>query len=396
MNILVVHNYYKIPGGEDVVVAGEIDMLKEHGHNVITYFRHNDEMDSMSSFRKISMVIDTIFSLKTYKDIKMLIKSHNIDIVHVHNTLPLVRCSVYYAANSMKVPVVQTMHNFRLLCPAGTFYRNGRICEDCVSKGLQCSVKHKCYRESRLQSLAVTLSMKIHRLTGIYKKINYICLTEFNKNKLLHKDVLGINPTKVFIKPNFTNGSQSELNIFSRKNQYVVVGRLEKLKGTHVILKAWRKLGDKAPKLIFCGTGDLENKAKAYVKKYNVSNVEFKGYVDNAEVKLILAESKALIFAPQWYETFGLVLAESFSVGTPVIVGDIGNPGMLVEQNKTGMHFKYNNANDLAETILSFENMLKEQYNLLQKGAHIEYSKYAREHNYEKLIKIYTACEKLG
>ena len=200
-NVLIVHNYYQIPGGEDTVVANEKKMLEKHGHKVILYSRNNAELKQMSKLQKIFLPITTVFNPRTYKDIKKLIREENIEVVHVHNTLNLVSPAVYYAARRMKVPVIQTIHNFRLLCPGATFYRDGHICEDCVEKGLICAVKHGCYRESKIQTLACVLSTMFHRLTRIYGKINYICLTDFNKEKLL--ELKQIKPERVFVKPNF-------------------------------------------------------------------------------------------------------------------------------------------------------------------------------------------------
>ena len=183
--VLIVHNYYQIPGGEDTVVANEKKMLEEHGHKVVLYSRNNSEIKEMSKLQKLKLPFTTIFNPRTYKDIKKLIKEENINVVHVHNTLNLISPAVYYAALSCKVPVVQTIHNFRLLCPGATFYRDGHICEDCVQQGLKCAVKHGCYRDSKVQTLICVVSTIFHRMTGIYGKINYICLTEFNKQKLL-------------------------------------------------------------------------------------------------------------------------------------------------------------------------------------------------------------------
>jgi len=210
----VVHNHYQIPGGEDTVVDNEIKMLKNHGHEVIFYSRSNNELKTMSKWRKLGLPFTTIFSFKTYREIKQIIKRENIDIVHVHNTLNMISPSVYYAAFSCNVPVFQTVHNFRLLCPAATFYRDGKICEDCMTKGLKCAVSNKCYRGSKLETLACVLNLKIHRAFGTYKKVNYICLTEFNKQKLLEinsgkREI--INPNKIHVKPNFIWNSEAEV-----------------------------------------------------------------------------------------------------------------------------------------------------------------------------------------
>lgn len=205
-NVLIVHNYYQIPGGEDTVVANEKKLLEDHGHLVLLYSRHNSEIKRMSILRKLCLPFTTVFNLRTYREVKDIIREKKIDIVHVHNTLNLISPAVYYAALECGVPVVQTVHNFRLLCPGGTFYRDGHICEDCISKGLGCAVRHSCYRNNRLQTIACVISTCLHRMTGIYGKINYICLTEFNKEKLLllNQKKQIIDPQKVFVKPNFT------------------------------------------------------------------------------------------------------------------------------------------------------------------------------------------------
>lgn len=176
-------------------------MLEEHGHKVILYSRNNAELKHMSKPQKLFLPIMTIFNPRTYKEIKSRIKSENVEIVHVHNTLNLISPAVYYAARAMKVQVVQTVHNFRLLCPGATFYRDGNICEDCVEHGLRCAVKHSCYRGSRIQMLACVISTWFHRMTGIYGKINYICLTEFNKEKLLQ--LKQIEADRVFCETKF-------------------------------------------------------------------------------------------------------------------------------------------------------------------------------------------------
>ena len=142
-NILIVHNYYQIPGGEDTVVENEKTLLETHGHNVVLYTRSNSELSKMRKVSKLLLPITTIFNPRTYKDIKRFIVENKIDVIHVHNTLNLISPSVYYAARAMKVPVVQTVHNFRLVCPGATLYRDGHICEDCLLYGLKCSAKSR-------------------------------------------------------------------------------------------------------------------------------------------------------------------------------------------------------------------------------------------------------------
>ena len=148
--ILIVHTFYQIPGGEDSVVANEKKMLEDHDHEEILYSRNNSELRNLSKTQKLLLTFAKIFNFRTYKDVKRIIKKQRFDIVYVHNTFNLVSPSVYYAARNCKVPVIQTVHNFRLLCPGITFYRDGHICEDCVERSLRCAVKHRRYRNSKL------------------------------------------------------------------------------------------------------------------------------------------------------------------------------------------------------------------------------------------------------
>ena len=299
-NILIVHNYYQIPGGEDTVVANEKKMLEDYGHKVVLYSRNNSELKNMSKLQKIMLPFTTVFNPRTYREIKRLIKEEHMNIVHVHNTLNLISPSVYYAARAMKVPVVQTIHNFRLLCPGATFYRDGHICEDCVTKGLGCAVKHSCYRGSKLQTLACVISTKVHRMTGIYGKISYICLTEFNKEKLLQLNRPGkrqiIDPRKVYIKPNFTFDSSLRLSELDRE-YYLFIGRVEKIKGLDILLNAFAELLNE--EVVIAGTG---SQLEEY-KKLATDNVKFTGFLDRNELIRYLSKAKAVVVPSQWYET---------------------------------------------------------------------------------------------
>lgn len=386
--ILIVHNYYQIPGGEDTVVANEKRMLEEHGHKVILYSRNNTELKEMSKLQKLCLPITTIFNPRTYREIKRLIKAEKIDIVHVHNTLNLISPAVYYAARSMKIPVVQTVHNFRLLCPGATFYRDGHICEDCVERGLWCAVKHKCYRGSRMQTLACVLSTWFHRMTGIYGKINYICLTEFNKSKLL--ELKQIKPERVFVKPNFVENKDCFVPQKNRENQFVFAGRLDKLKGVDILFEAWKRMGDTVPKLVVCGTGPMEDWCKSFVQQNRV-NIEMRGFVPNTEARKLIANSKALVLPTQWYEGFPMSIVEAFSVGTPAICSDMGNAGSIVENGVSGYRFDVFRILDelhaCIEKIAENDNIYISTYKYCEKY-------FSEDINYRQLKLIYAAIIK--
>ena len=385
--VLIVHNYYQIAGGEDTVVTNEKKILEENGHEVVLYSRNNSELKSLSKLEKLCLPFTTIFSLRTYKEIKKIITEHKIDIVHVHNTLTLVSPSVYYAALACKVPIVQTIHNFRFLCPAATFYRednkgSGEICEMCVSKGLKCSIKYSCYRSSRIQTLACVISLKIHRMLKVYKKINYILLTDFNKEKFLqlnNKKAI-IDPEKLFIKPNFVESQIKNLPFEQRKNQFIFAGRLDKLKGIRLLLEAWMDIKDSD--LIICGNGPEKEWCEQFIRDNGMSNVKMYGLVENKILQKIIAESKALILPTQWYEGFPMTIVESLACGTPVIGSNIGNVGNLIKKGVSGITFQYNSIDSLRDAVRNITDMVESSTNQYKES-------YTSYRNYLLLNSIY-------
>ena len=379
--ILQVHNYYQIPGGEDTVVENEKRLLEEHGHTVIQYTRHNKELKDFSKFRKLLLPFSTIFNPRTYRDVKQILREQKIDVVHVHNTLNLISPAVYYAALKCKVPVVQTVHNFRLLCPGATFYRDGHICEDCVEKGLACAIKHSCYRGSKAQTLVCVLNTWIHRLTGVCGKLNYICLTEFNRKKLLQ--LKQIKPERVFVKPNFVNKSDTAIMPFEkRENRVIFAGRLDKLKGIDVLLEAWKQMGTSSPRLLICGTGLMEDWCKDYIARNNLTSVEMMGFVPNTEARKLIANSKALVLPTQWYEGFPMTIVEAYSVGTPVIGSDMGNVGSLIHSGVSGEVF---DGHDVASISATVQRVLAQDTYAVSQVAKM----YTGQANYDQLMDIY-------
>lgn len=384
-NILIVHNYYQVPGGEDTVVANERKMLIENGHEVTVYNRYNSELRTMKKYKKVFLPFATIFNLRTYKDIKAIIKKNKIEVVHIHNTLTLISPSVYYAAISCNVPVVQTIHNFRLICPGASLYNNGQICETCVSRGLGNAVKNKCYRNSYLQTLACVISLKIHRMTGVYKKINYIFLTEFTKKKFMSLNVICKHKIfleeKSYVKPNFTY----PLKKYSSKDSYYIyIGRLEEIKGVDMLIAAFSELKDLELRIVGTGKSSYAESARKF------SNIKFLGQLDRDTLAKELSSAKALIVTSQIYETFGMTIIEAFSCGIPVIVGDIGNVGALVKDGITGFKFDFNKKDSLIRAIKKMESLNEENRIELCRVAEKEYNKYySVNNNYRILEKIY-------
>ncbi|MCI8333528.1 MAG: glycosyltransferase family 4 protein [Lachnospiraceae bacterium] len=370
-----------------MVVENERKLLEEHGHVVFVYSRTNKEMENFSVLQKLLLPLTCLFSLRTYHDIKRLIREKEIDIVHVHNTLSLVSPSVYYAAFACKKPVIQTLHNFRLLCPAATFLRDGKVCEDCIKKGLKCAVRYGCYRNSKVQSLMSAAILKLHRILGTYRRLYYICLTDFNKEKLLLLNQQGkkkIRKERVFVKSNFTQVPLMEK--VQKKEQYLYVGRLEKLKGIRSLLEAWRGLPGKT--LLICGSGPEEDWIRSYRKKYSLGQVELLGQCPHEKILKLIKESRALILPTMCYEGQPMTILESYAAGTPVIASNIGNAGNMVEPEVTGVRFSCGDAESLRKAVMWMEE--KRDWNIRP----IYEEKYTPEKNYMLLQEIYNMVQR--
>ena len=381
-NVLMAHNYYKVPGGEDTVFHNEVKMLDKNGHKVTKYTRHNDEIKG-GVLSKLKLGIDTIFSLKTYKEVKKLIDENDIDIVHVHNTLPLISPSIYYAARAKKVPIVQTIHNFRLLCPGATFTRCGEICEDCVSKGLEQSLKHKCYRNSLSQTFIMYIMLKLHRIIGIYDKINYITLTEFNKQKL---STLVKDESKIHVKPNFIEKREDIERTL--EDYFVYIGRLDDIKGINFLVEGWKNI-DKNINLYIIGTGPEEEKLKHTISENRLNNVKLLGFMKREDAFKVIEKSRAIIIPSKWYEGFPMTIVESFSLGVPVIGSKLGNIESIVEDERSGLLFTTNSKESLKEVINKVFYDRELNVSLGNNAYKIFKEKYTDEENYRSIEKIY-------
>lgn len=387
--VLLVHCRYRLPGGEDAVFAADRAMLEAHGHRVVTYERSNDEGGLAA---KLLLPLRAVFSLKTCREVKALIRSEKIEIVHVHNTLFAVSPSVFWAARAAGVPAVQTLHNFRLFCPNGVLLRGGKVCEDCPSQkgGLFNAVRHGCYRGSRVQSAVCAFLYAFHRLLGTYKRVHLIALTEFDKEKLLEFNARHpvFDPAKLYLRPNAAvpEGALPPLRPLSaRKNQVVFAGRLEELKGLRTAIEAWRLLENDpaAPKLLLCGTGPLEGWARENAGE----NVEFLGQISHEALCALLAESRAALAPSLCYESFALVPAEAHAMGTPVIASDLGNVGAMVREGVDGLRFAPGDPEALANAVRRLPDLEAKADPAAIRAEAV--GRFGQEENYRELAEIY-------
>ena len=322
MKILLIHCHYRLPGGEDAVFAAERALLEQHGHTVVVYERSNEE--AAHGVAKALLPFRAVWNRRAARDVRNIIEQQHIDAVHIHNTLLLLSPAVVRAAKKCGVPVVLTLHNFRLFCPNGILLRDGRVCEDCPHHGLHCALRHRCYRDSRAQTLVVVAAYWLHRVLGTWRGIAITTPTEFDREKLLEFNK--IHPTfdenRLVVKPNPVTVPTGPVTPWEeRKRQFVFAGRLEELKGLRTVIEAWRILGKDAPLLLVAGDGPLADWAKAQ----NLPKVQFVGQLPRDALHRLMAESRAVVAASLCYESFALVPAEAHALGTPVLASGIGN-----------------------------------------------------------------------
>ncbi len=335
--VLLVHNAYQQRGGEDAVVEAEAALLREHGHEVTLYSRHNDEVQGAS---RLALARDTLWSPRTGRDLEALFGQHRPDVVHVHNSFPLVSPSVYWAAARAGVPVVQTLHNFRLLCPQALLLREGRICEDCVGRVPWRAVQHGCYRGSAVQSAAVAGMLQLHRGLGTWqRKVTlYIALNAFCRDKFIEG---GLPADRIRIKPNFVDLPAPALQ---PREGFLFVGRFSQEKGLGVLAQA---LAQAPPGTAVHAAGSGPDAALLD----GAPGVHLLGPLQPEAVYAQMARRRALVLPSIWYENFPRTLVEAFANGLPVIASRLGAMATLVEDGVTGPLFNPGDATDLAAKL---------------------------------------------
>jgi glycosyltransferase involved in cell wall biosynthesis len=383
MKVVLVHNSYQQPGGEDVVFKREGDLLKAAGHDVLEYVRTNSEIEDYSIVRRLTLLGRTVWATDSHRDFTLLLQQHKPDVVHVHNTFPLISPAIYSACRHAGVPVVQTLHNYRLLCPGSNFFRDGRPCEDCLTGSLWQGAVHGCYHNSRLETAAVALMLGVHRARKTWTELvdSYIVLSAFSRSRFIQA---GLPDELITVKPNFVDSDPGKRE---GDGSYVLfVGRLDPEKGAPTLLKAWRQLPAEMSLRI---VGDGPAKAELMTMTQDSPNISFSGWLSESQVFEAMKGARFLVFPSEWYENLPLTIIEAFACGLPVVASNLGAMQELVEHGRTGLLFQPGNADDLARII----GQAWQQRELMQRmgdEARREYeAKYSSAVNYRQLIEIY-------
>jgi glycosyltransferase involved in cell wall biosynthesis len=383
MRILFLHNRYIYRGGEDESRAQEIAMLRNRGEEVIDYVLDNAEIKSENL---ITVGVRSIWNTKEADRVKDLIRSTRPDLMKVDNFFPLFSPSIFDAAKAMGVPTALSVRNYRLICPSANLFRNGSICTTCVGdKVALAAIKHRCYRQSYLQSAAVVASNAYAHQRGTWTDSvdRYIAVSNFVKQQLVAG---GFPDEKILVKPNFISDS----GIGDGSGGYgLYVGRLTEEKGVRSLLKAWPDV-PLSVSLKIIGDGPLE--AEVRQASETDSRIEYLGRKSLQDVCEYLGKAAFLIFPSEWYEPFGRTIVEAYSKGTPVIAASTPPMKTMIDDGVTGLLYRPGDSKDLASTI-SILMAVPERLNSMRVQARAKYlAAYTEDQNYRQLMDIFHQC----
>jgi glycosyltransferase involved in cell wall biosynthesis len=379
VRILLVHNTYQQAGGEDTVVAGEMAMLRSHGHEVYFHMVSNDKIRGF--WNELITGWRAPYSKWGKREMSKTLIKFRPDIVHVHNFFPLLTPSIYDAYQEVKVPVVQTLHNFRTICAGGFLVRDGKLCEDCIQGTSYQAVLHSCYRGSRLGSLAVARMIDVHRRKGTWneKVDRFIALTNLSRNKFVEA---GFPAERIVVKPNFFAEVESGDHTSPDRKGALFVGRLSQEKGIETLLRAWQSV-DFPLRII--GDGPLRDKVRGQAS----GTIAALGRKESWQVVEEMTEALFLVMPSEWYEGFPMTLVEAFAQGLPVIASRLGAMAEIVEDGITGLLFKPGDAEDLVRKVRWANERPEEMRRMGCNARKVYEEKYTSEINYRQLIAIY-------
>jgi glycosyltransferase involved in cell wall biosynthesis len=385
MRIVMIHNRYQQSGGEDHVLRAETALLRARGHEVEVVEENNDAIVRWTTATKAAF--ECVYSFSSARGAGKLIDRFRPDVAHIHNFFPRLSPSVHYAYRQAGVPVVQTLHNYRLLCPGSTFFREGKVCEDCTRATVPWpAVAHACYRDSRTASAAVANMLAIHRALGTWTRTvsRFITPTEFARAKFIEG---GLPAERIAVKPNFL--SQDPGMGAGEGNCALFVGRLSQEKGLDTLLAAWRQLRVRVP-LKIVGDGPLASMVQ--LAAATLPDVEWLGARNHEEVLRLMADAAFQVIPSSSYETFGMVAMEAFAVGLPVFASRLGALAELVSDGETGKLFTAGSSEALAATV-EWATAHPGELRTMRRNARMAFEgRYTAEANYAQLMRIYAAA----
>ncbi|HEX6444303.1 MAG TPA: glycosyltransferase [Streptosporangiales bacterium] len=350
MRVLVIHNRYRsaAPSGENRVVDQESEALAARGHDVERFEYHSDDIDGWPAARKATLPARVVWNPAARRDLAATLRRFAPDVAHVHNTFPLLTPAVLHACRDARVPVVATLHNYKLLCASGDFFRAGAVCHDCAGGSLAPALRHRCYRGSAAATAPIIVGNVVHRRAWRELVSAYVFISAEQRRLMAG---LRISPERAFVKPNFV--PYAPLPDVPTRRQVAYVGRLDAAKGVPLLLAGWDRYradaGDGALRLVVAGDGPLGDEVRRWAA--DRPSVEVLGHLTRAECRDTLAASRAALLPSQWEETFGLVVVEAMAAGVPAVAAAHGSFPELVTEGRDGVLFRPGDADDLARAL---------------------------------------------
>ncbi|MGA7161623.1 MAG: glycosyltransferase family 4 protein [Bacteroidota bacterium] len=395
MKILLVHNFYgsTAPSGENTAYLAEASLLRNRGHSVIEFNRHSDELLRENFFGRLKGAASAVWNPFSLRALKVTIEETKPDIVHVHNTFPLLSPSVLYASRRQNIPTVMTLHNYRIGCSAGTAVRKDQPCTLCLDKkSVMPALRFGCYRDSRIATVPVSAMIAFHNARKTWRRNvdAFITLSDFQRDTMIK---FGIPAESLFVKPHFLEHPPQPVPWNERDQKAIFVGRLYAAKGIHILLEAWKRMGKGAPPLEVVGDGPMRAQLVRSIEESGMQeSVSFVGNVSHQETMDRISKAKLLIVPSLCFEGFPMVVLEAFALGVPVAASNIGSLPSLISENRSGKLFT---PGDAGEILSCVKGLLGDdaKLRLLGEAVRNEFAdKYTAEKNYGMLTGIYEAA----
>lgn len=390
MKVMLVHNFYgsSSPSGENQVFEAEKKLLKSRGHEVFEFTRHSDEIRALGTWGDVRGALATPWNPWMYQAVKDAVSRFKPDVVHVHNTFPLLSPSLFKAIGHTSARVL-TLHNYRLFCPAAIPMREGKVCTQCLDA---CSalpaMRHGCYRNSRIATVPLALNVALHRFLGTWttQVDAFITLSVFQRELMIKA---GLPSDKVFVKPNFHPGNPPTIPWAERSPCVVFAGRLTAEKGVVNLLRAWQAWGQGAPELRLVGDGELRPTLERMAAGLPV---QFLGQLPAEKARAEIANALLVVLPSECFETFGLVVVEAFAFGTPAAVSNLGPLPSIVRHGESGVVFEAANPESLLKTLRAVWQAPSVLERFGQGARQAFELHYNEDANYQQLTHIYQAA----
>lgn len=378
-SVAVVHARYRQPGGEDRAVASHVTLLKQHGHRVMVHLGSNHDFASVGA---LAQATGTVWNDRARRELAAHFARERPMVAHVHNTFPSLSPAVYRAARDAGIPIVQTLHNYRLVCPNSLLFRDGARCTECLTRSVKWpAVRHACYRDSHAASAVTAAMLAVHAAAGTWRTgvDAYIALTNAARDRFIAG---GLPAERIEVQPGFL---AVDPGAGAHDGGYALyVGRLSTEKGVATLLSAWRAAYHHGRRLLIAGSGPLETRLDR-----TAPGVEFIGQCSNDRVLALMRDATMLVFPSECDEGFPVTLLEAFATALPIIAGDHGAMAELITHDRTGRHFVAGNVTSLADAMAwAFENP-GPRASLGNAAREMFTRTYAADHAYGRLNALY-------